>query len=161
MAAAIREATPDDARLLASLVSRSFRTAAERVGLTREAWPRHPAYWRRRHAASALAKGIRFFVLECEGQPCGCAGLERKDDGACKLKRLAVLPERRRQGHGRALVDHVVAQARALGAPRLELGMFAGDTALQAWYERLGFRFKETKSFDHVPFAVTFMFLEL
>jgi ribosomal protein S18 acetylase RimI-like enzyme len=61
------------------------------------------------------------------------AGLE------CYLAELYVVPQRRGQGTGRALMGAVLGRARARGADYVELNTDAGDTAAIALYESLGF----------------------
>jgi GNAT superfamily N-acetyltransferase len=63
------------------------------------------------------------------------------------LDHLVVAPERRRQGVGRALVQHAIDQARAAGASRIDLT--AGDRKQlgHALYESLGFRERHTRNF--------------
>lgn len=139
----------------------SFRTVAERFGLTAENCPRHPSNCTAEWVESEMDEGVRYFVLEDDDGPCGCVALERRDAETCYLERLAVLPEHRHRGHGRALVQHALAEARRLGAERVELAMIAGDGRLRRWYEEFGFRLKETRTFDHLPFEVTFMGMEV
>jgi GNAT superfamily N-acetyltransferase len=57
----------------------------------------------------------------------------------CYLAELYVIPERRRQGRGLALMKAVMATARAAGADHIELGTGEHDTGARALYERLGF----------------------
>lgn len=77
------------------------------------------------------------------------------------MERLAVLPGQRRRGFGRALVRHVLAQAKTLGVERVEIGVISADVDLKDWYSRFGFVPTGTKSFDHLPFVVAFMAKEL
>jgi ribosomal protein S18 acetylase RimI-like enzyme len=67
--------------------------------------------------------------------------------GSCQLDQLAVDPELRRRGHGRALVEHAVTRARRAGATRVwtQVGPQALDSA--ALFRRLGFR-EETRLGD-------------
>ena len=73
------------------------------------------------------------------GEPAGCAALRSVDGERCEAKRLYVRPAFRGQGLGKALLDWVTAQARAMGYREL-----VGDTmpvmsrALEM-YERAGF----------------------
>lgn len=56
------------------------------------------------------------------------------------LFRLAVLPEYRRRGVGRALVEYIEAIARDRGIARVRLGVRAALPGNRAYYERLGYR---------------------
>lgn len=53
---------------------------------------------------------------------------------------IDVLPEFQRQGHGRALMQTLIAALQALGVPGLHLTMDPANTKARAFYDRLGFR---------------------
>lgn len=55
------------------------------------------------------------------------------------LEELYVVPERRGQGLGRALLDAAIDAAREAGAVRIDLGTEEADTAARALYESSGF----------------------
>jgi ribosomal protein S18 acetylase RimI-like enzyme len=55
------------------------------------------------------------------------------------LEELYVVPDRRGEGLGRALMERALAEARARGATFIELGTSATDTAARGLYESLGF----------------------
>ena len=55
------------------------------------------------------------------------------------LAELYVVPNRRGQGIGRALMEETMAAARAAGADTMELGTGEDDVAARALYESLGF----------------------
>jgi ribosomal protein S18 acetylase RimI-like enzyme len=57
----------------------------------------------------------------------------------CYLAELYVIPERRRQGRGLALMEAAMATARTAGADHMDLGTGEHDTGARALYERLGF----------------------
>ena len=59
------------------------------------------------------------------------------------LAELYVVPERRGQGIGRALMEETMAAARAKGADTMELGTGEADVAARALYESLGFTHTE------------------
>jgi predicted N-acetyltransferase YhbS len=69
----------------------------------------------------------------------GCVFSEERD-GYVNFFRLAVRPEHRRQGVGRALIDYVEAQAQARGFGRVRLGVRLALPRLHAYYQRLGYR---------------------
>ena len=57
----------------------------------------------------------------------------------CHLAELFVVPERRGQGLGRALVVQAIELARSKGADYMDLGTGEDDVAARALYESLGF----------------------
>ena len=70
-----------------------------------------------------------------------CCRVAAGADGVASLGLFAVAPASQARGLGRALVS--VARTRAaerLGAHTLEISVVSGQTALLAWYGRLGFR---------------------
>jgi ribosomal protein S18 acetylase RimI-like enzyme len=65
------------------------------------------------------------------------AGLE------CYLAELYVVPDRRGQGLGRALMEAAIELARAEGADYMDLNTSEDDVAARALYESLGFTNRE------------------
>ena len=158
MNTAIRDAGFEDASLLSQIIRTAFREVAERFHLTIENCPTHPSNCTDGWITSSLGKGVCFFILEEAQTSCGCIALERANEDVCYLERLAVLPGFRRKGYGKRLVSHALREAREMGARRIEIGIIAAQSELQAWYERLGFVFNKRARFDHLPFEVSFMF---
>jgi ribosomal protein S18 acetylase RimI-like enzyme len=62
----------------------------------------------------------------------------------CYLAELYVVPARRGQGLGRALLEATLDVATAEGADHIDLGTSEDDIAARALYERLGFRNRES-----------------
>jgi ribosomal protein S18 acetylase RimI-like enzyme len=63
----------------------------------------------------------------------------------CYLEELYVVPARRGEGLGRALMEEAMETARAEGAGYMDLGTAETDTAARALYEKLGFSRTEGK----------------
>jgi ribosomal protein S18 acetylase RimI-like enzyme len=59
------------------------------------------------------------------------------------LEELYVVPERRGQGLGRALLEAAMDHARELGATRIDLNTSVDDVAARALYESAGFTNRE------------------
>lgn len=152
-----RKADESDSRTVANLIRRSFQTVADEFGLMRENCPRHPSNCTEERIAADLERGVTYFLLEKAGEPVGCVAAEIPSPGLCYLERLSVLPEHRRLGFGKILVDRVVSMAGEHGARTISIGIIADQTELRDWYRRLGFVDGDTKEFGHLPFRVLFM----
>jgi N-acetylglutamate synthase-like GNAT family acetyltransferase len=157
MPVVIRAATKQDIPLLTMLVSTAFRDVAERFHLMPENCPKHPSNCAPEWMETALQKGVKYFILEAEGTPCGCVAFEQANLDVGYLERLAVLPQCRKKGFGEALVAHVFTEAKQRGIRRVEIGIIAEQTELRTWYEKLGFVITREAEFSHLPFRVTFM----
>jgi N-acetylglutamate synthase-like GNAT family acetyltransferase len=157
MSSKIRICTEEDAQVLAETIRKSFQDVAERFSLTQENAPRHPSNctvdWIRKN----MEDGVTYFAMENENHVVGCVALEWANTEVCYLERLAVLPDQRRRGFGKALVEHVLSEAKLLGVNYVSIGIIAEQTELKNWYRGLGFVEGENKEFPHLPFCVTFM----
>lgn len=153
----IRTSTREDIRILVEAIRASFQDVAERFGLTQENCPRHPSNCMADWIQQEMDRGIRYFILESEALVSGCVALEHVNPEVCYLERLGVLPYQRHRGFGKALVAHVLSEAKLFGADRVDIGIIAEDIELKDWYKRLGFIEIESKEFAHLPFRVTFM----
>jgi ribosomal protein S18 acetylase RimI-like enzyme len=63
----------------------------------------------------------------------------------CYLEELYVVPDRRDEGLGQALMEAAMDTARSMGAGYMDLGTAETDTAARALYEKLGFDNHEGK----------------
>ena len=112
MSPKIRICTKEDSRVLADIIRRSFRDIAERFGLTQENAPRHPSNCTVDWIRKDMERGVIYFALENRNHVVGCVALERANTEVCYLERLAVLPDHRRRGFGKALVEHVLSEGK-------------------------------------------------
>ena len=83
-------------------------------------------------------------VLLTHGEPSGLVVLRFRpaiwSQGLeCYLAELYVVPEKRGQGLGRALMESALEHAKGRGADWIELGTDEGDDVAQALYRKLGF----------------------
>jgi N-acetylglutamate synthase-like GNAT family acetyltransferase len=157
----IRQANNNDIDTLVNILRSSFSDVAERFKLTLENCPKNPAFCTRERVKTDFDRGLIYYILENEGQPCGCVAIEKASPQVCFLERVAVLPQHRRKGFGKALVNHIFEQARKNCAKKLEVALISENTILKNWYMKFGFVQKCTKKFDHLPFVVAFLSVEI
>ena len=101
----------------------------------------------------------RLLLVEYEDELAGCVALHKLEPGICEMKRLYLRPQFRGKGLGRALADHIIAEARQIGYKRMRL-----DTVepvmkdAVGMYRKLGFQ--ETAPYRPNPNAGT-LYMEL
>jgi N-acetylglutamate synthase-like GNAT family acetyltransferase len=108
-----------------------------------------------------FTKGFQYFILEKNDHAIGCVAMERADENICYLMRMAVLPQHRKQNHGRQLVQYLFEQAKLTGTKQVQIGIVDSADRLKRWYEKLGFVQFKTQTFEHLPFTVAFMSIDI
>jgi ribosomal protein S18 acetylase RimI-like enzyme len=139
-AAAVREATDADADAVGRLLHEFNREFDEPSPEPRELAAR---------IRELMADGDTV-VLVAGAEPAGVAVLRlRKAIWSraleCYLAELYVVPARRGQGIGRALMEAAIELARSRGADYMDLGTASTDVAARRLYESLGFDNHEGK----------------
>lgn len=84
---------------------------------------------------------VAFFVLRDAGQPLAMGAFKRIDAGHAEIKSMHVLAEARGRGLSRAMLDHLLTEAKAAGFQRLSLetGIQPTFVAARALYYKAGF----------------------
>jgi GNAT superfamily N-acetyltransferase len=133
----VRRGLPDDAEVLARLL-RQFNDEYE------EETPDQDLLVERIPDLIASGDGVFFLAGEDRENPVGFAYLQfnpslysRTRDAY--LGELYVVPERRGDGFGRAMLEAVIEEARAQNAINISLGTSVTDTEARGLYESKGF----------------------
>lgn len=134
----LREVGADEAPTVSRLIRAAF---AEYEG---QIHPPSGAHGETQERVMKKMESGRSALALLGGEPVGCVVYE-PNDGYVYLGRLAVLPSHRRHGIGEALVRFVEERARALGSPRVQLGVRVALPHIQAWYESQGYVIVEEK----------------
>lgn len=121
----IRYATTDDLQFLVHLENLSF-VESRRFD---EAAIRH----------SILSPHQNLYVLSEKGVPCASATIHLYEK-SWRIYSIAVLPEYRKHHFGRALVNHIIDEAKTANVPQITLEADSADKVLVQWYESFGFR---------------------
>ena len=94
--------------------------------------------------ADEVAEGCGAFLVASVGERAvGCGAVRRLEPGVGEVKRMYVVPDARGRGVGRAILEALGAEARALGLTRLVLETGVRQREAIALYERAGF--------SHIP----------
>ncbi|MDX6285673.1 MAG: putative acetyltransferase [Frankiales bacterium] len=88
-----------------------------------------------------LDPSVTFFSFRRDGELLGVGALKQLDERHAELKSMHTADAARQRGVGRAMLDHLVATARARGCNRvsLETGSMAAFAPARALYESAGF----------------------
>jgi putative acetyltransferase len=108
-----------------------------------------------------LRKGGRIFMVHADGETVGCVALIPMGDGVYELSKMAVAPAMRGLGVGRRLLEHTIAQAKALGATSLFLGSNSVLKNAVHLYESIGFRHVPPEELPDMHYARADVFMEM
>jgi GNAT superfamily N-acetyltransferase len=108
-----------------------------------------------------LAKGGRVFLAYLEGVAVGCVALIPMGGGVYEVSKMAVSPAMRGVGIGRRLLEHTIAQARAMGAASLFLGSSTKLHSAVYLYESMGFTHVPRERLPPLAYARADVFMEM
>jgi putative acetyltransferase len=94
-------------------------------------------------ASYAAGGGVFRVLVDDADRIVGCGGLCRLSDSEAELRKMYVLPEARGHGHGRVLLDELLAAARARGFTRVVLETASVLKTAREMYQRRGFKVVE------------------
>ena len=157
----IRPLEERDHGAFAEMIREAFVPPADQLGITPENCPVHPSGYTEQWVLSDQAKGRRLFVLEDNGSIVGGVGVLLGDTDEAEMTRLGVRPGLQGKGYGSALVGFAERYARAEGAARMGLHLFAELEPLRRWYEHRGYEYVDTVEIDVVPLPVDVMTKQL
>jgi len=143
------------------IIRRSFGTVAEEKGITEQNAPRFTAFITAERLEETRRNNSVFWGLFVSGKQVGFVAVEKEPEGKYWMKRLAVLPEFRHGGSGKALVDAAISYTRSQGEKKLYIAVAGDRGVLNDWYLAMGFRESSVQKFPHLPFSVAFMELDI
>lgn len=155
----IQDISRDDIPECVEVIRKSFLTVAREFGFTPENAPRFTGFVMCRELLEGQFSdpNRKMFGYFEAGSLLGYCSILLLEDKKCELNNLAVLPNSRHKGIGRALMAHAQGAARELGCEKLILSLVEENQLLRGWYEEQGFLHTGTKKFDHLPFTSGYM----
>ena len=143
------------------IIRSSFITVAEEFRLTENNCPSHTAYMTIDKLQKQFDDGRPMFLFYQDAVPVGYFSLAKCSDEEWELNNLAVLPEYRHLGIGKAMVNYAVKMVKRYGGNKISIGIIEENTKLKDWYLKLGFTHILTRKFEQLPFTVGFMKMEI
>ena len=139
------------------IIRSSFITVAGEFGLNEKNCPSHTAFITINKLEKQFDDGGPMFLFYQDTSPVGYFSLAKCSDDEWELNNLAVLPEYRHLGMGKAMVDYAIATVKNYGGNKLSVGIIEENITLKKWYLKLGFDHISTRKFESLPFTVGFM----
>lgn len=143
------------------VIRKSFATVAKEFNLTRENCPTHPSFVTLRQLTDLKKKELKFFGSFIENTQIGFVAVEKANETLYYMEKLAVLPDYRHHGYGRKLVDFVMDYTRRHGGTKISIGIIDEHKVLKDWYKKLGFKEVSTRKFNHLPFTVGYLEIDI
>jgi RimJ/RimL family protein N-acetyltransferase len=134
-AVTVRKANSDDAEAIARVMA----AVAEEGSIATEAPVDIEAHAERFREAIEGEGPAALWVLEDEGQVVGNAGIQEGGPPGVLSLGMAILPQARRRGGGRALLGAVLEHALSCGAHKVELEVWPDNANAIALYASAGF----------------------
>jgi putative acetyltransferase len=131
----VRKATPEDAQAMARVLA---EVAQEGLIATEPPVDVDARAQRMRETIEGEGPGA-LFVLEDDGRVVGNAGVHQTVAAGVLSLGMAILPEARGRGGGRALLEAVVDHARSCGAHKVELEVWPDNARAISVYGAAGF----------------------
>jgi putative acetyltransferase len=128
----VRTARPDEA----GEIARQYARMAEEGWIAGQ--PPIDVEGRAERFRASIERGATF-VLDVDGQLLGHGGLNETHASGVVTFGMAVMPEARGKGGGRALLEHIVEHARAQGAHKIELEVWVDNGPAISLYATSGF----------------------
>ena len=141
----------------AEVIRMSFATVAKEFDITEQNFPNHTSFMTAEKLQNHFNWGWQMYGLYDGARLIGYVSLSKIFGDTFELHNLAVLPEFRRNGYGRRLLDFCKAKVKESGGSKITLGMIEENTVLKDWYTANGFRHTGMKWFKNWPFTVGFM----
>ena len=127
------QANESDAHTLLAILHAAFDEYRERLD------PPSGVHAETIESVQSKLKTASAVIALVENEVAGCVFYEKENEHVY-LGRLSVLPQFRKLGIGRALIDYVEAQAANLKVFRVQLGVRIALPHLKTYYEQLGYR---------------------
>ncbi|MDE6659596.1 MAG: GNAT family N-acetyltransferase [Eubacterium sp.] len=142
------------------IIHKSFATVAKEFNFTKENCPNHTSFMPIEKLEEQFNNGYQMFLYSYNNNYAGFFSVHI-DDSFLELNTLGVLSEYRHNGIGKEIIEFSKKYATTHNCNTIKISIVEENTILRKWYESLGFKHTETKTFPNLPFTVGYMELIL
>lgn len=153
----IRLLTAEQLSQYAAVIRRSFTTVAKDFGWTRDNCPGHTSFITNERLAEKIKDGYFPYGLCIRDKIIGFVSLTDMGSGIFEMNDVSVLPEYRRYGYGKGLLNFCKDRVIEFGGQKITIGIVEENTVLKDWYIKNGFVHTGTNQYDGLPFMVGHM----
>jgi ribosomal protein S18 acetylase RimI-like enzyme len=140
---------------ICSVINMSFLSVANEFGYTKESVPTFPAFIGKEIIIKQINNGLILYGLLIDDSLAGSIGIKKeKANDLYKIERLAVLPKYRHRKYGKLLMDHVIKEIQKSGGRIAEVEIVNENIKLKKWYLNQGFKEVRIDKYEHLPFTV-------
>jgi len=157
----IIEIQDKDLNRCVEVIREGFGTVARDFGFTEQNNPTHGSFMTIEQLLRHKEKGKLMFSLQVNHEIIGYLQLDFHGDGLYVLEKLTVLPSYRNLGYGSAMLKFAKRAVKERKGSKIRIGIVEEHTSVKVWYQRHGFSHIGTKRFDHLPFTVGWMEMDI
>ena len=158
----IKQLNPAEFPCAVGIIRASFATVAKDLGLTEQNCPKYGGFvTTTERLQTHHSWGWLIYGLYENERLIGYISISKEADSVYEMHNLAVLPEHRHKGYGRQLLDFCIEKVVELGGDKVTISITEENTVLKNWYTAYGFVHTGTKKFEHLPFTIGYMELEV
>ncbi len=152
----IREVKYEELPICLELIHVCFKTVADRLNLTQDNCPGHTSYMPIEKLQKFWDWGFHMYGLYEDQKIIGYISISLVPDreNVYAIHNLCVLPEFRKNGYGKQLLDYAKQKAKDLDGKILFVDFIEEDKPLRDWYIKNGFIHKGTEKYNHLIFTV-------
>ena len=156
----------NDSKIITEILNKAFLAFAQEYNFTKENAPNHLAFINSDKVDSWLKNGLSMYGYKLENKLVGCAGNSHLMDQIFLIERVATLPEYRKLGIGKKLMEFNENEIKKNGGKIVEIHVTDKNIPLREWYKKQGYieiRIEEVNipGIAKVPFKACIMNKEL
>lgn len=129
--------------------------------LTLDNCPTNGAFTQAKHLKIDLDKGQQLFGVYLGKKMIGFFELVYHDGYQATLEKVAVVPSERGNQYGEFILDKARKIAAEDRIEQIDIGIIKENRRLKKWYQKNGYEIVCSKQFDHLPFEVLYLQLDL